>query len=174
VRERTTERRPSPERHNRPGWSDGADRKPMRRTADREVAHGRGEPLARQTQESQGRRRAEKIQRERPQPAVGFPLNEAAPAAEHRRPRSCLINGPAWPIQGGSGSREVTATTVRSCSEGYEPRERAWLKGHQGGRRGSKAPRRMVSVRAQHDPVRQTSGSGGSRRLGCAEGAKNL
>jgi len=38
------------------------------------------------------------------------------------------------------------------------PRERTWLKGHQGVRRGRKASRHVVSARTQRDPERQNPG----------------
>jgi hypothetical protein len=61
------------------------------------------------------------------------------------------------PIARGEATPRGVAISARSSSEG-SPRERAWLKGHQGVRRGSNAPRHMVSVRAQRDPGRQSPG----------------
>jgi len=60
--------------------------------------------------------------------------------------------------QEGMLSRKAQATSVRSSSEGLKSRERAWLKGHQGVRRGSKASKHMVSARTQRDPGRQSLG----------------
>jgi len=93
-------------------------------------AHGRGEPLERPTQESQGRRRAENIQRERPQPAVGNPLFEGRSGEpEHRLPRTVAVESVRHgQAKRGNASREASATAVWSSSAGYEPRERAWLK----------------------------------------------
>jgi hypothetical protein len=59
--------------------------------------------------------------------------------------------------QEGKRCREASAISARSSSEG-SPRERAWLKGHQGVRRGSNASRHMVSARTQRDPGRQSPG----------------
>jgi len=61
------------------------------------------------------------------------------------------------PIAGGDAASRGVAISVRSSSEG-SPRERAWLKGHQGARPGSKASRHMVSARTQRDPGRQSPG----------------
>jgi hypothetical protein len=61
------------------------------------------------------------------------------------------------PIAGGDAAPRGAAISVRSSSEG-SPRERAWLKGHQGVHRGRNASRHMVSARAQRDPGRQSPG----------------
>jgi hypothetical protein len=52
----------------------------------------------------------------------------------------------------------MATISVRSSFEGRSSCERTWLKGHQGARPGSKAPRHVVSVGAQRDPSRQSSG----------------
>jgi hypothetical protein len=69
----------------------------------------------------------------------------------------CLLRRSDSQSQEGKRRREVSAISVRSSSEG-SPRKRAWLKGHQGVRRGSNAPRHMVSAMAQRDPGRQSLG----------------
>jgi hypothetical protein len=54
----------------------------------------------------------------------------------------------------GKSHRENVTISVRSSFEGQSPRERTWLKRHQGVRRGSKASKHMVSARTQRDPGR--------------------
>jgi len=79
--------------------------------------------------------------------------------------------GEAYTVGNMSAERGKVANRKRGCHierawrsllgqalKGQSPRERTWLKGHQGARRGRKAPRHMVSVRAQRDPGRQSPG----------------
>ena len=62
-------------------------------------------------------------------------------------------DGVAIANSGDCGRREASRLWPGQALKG-EPRERTSLKGYEGGRRGSKAPRRMVSARAQLDPGR--------------------
>jgi len=131
-----------------------------RRGATRDLMrpeHRKGRAPGRRNPREPGSAKSGEHPARRSQPAEGQPLKRdrserpwlAAPATALNASdnRSGKVNRTR-----GGGRREACAISVRSSSEGREPRERAWLKRYQGGYRGSKAPRRMVSVRAQQDP----------------------
>jgi len=117
--------------------------------------YGRRKPQGGETQESQGVEERRISSATAPTdrgatPEVKPPRAQAQGTGYRvilRRHRSGMANR-----KRGSQRRKAPTISVRSSSEGCEPRERAWLKGHQGDDRGRKASRRMVSARTQRDP----------------------
>lgn len=93
------------------------------------------------------------------------------PPARRQRPASA--DAPRSPIAGGAVAPKGETTFARSSSEGRTPRARP-VERHRGDHAGRKASRHMVSARTQQDREPWMARGGGSARLGCAVGAKNL
>jgi len=155
-----------PQALQRPGLRSWDRRRGALRPAARaeRPRHGRGEPQGGENPREPGRMKSGEDPAHLPQPPEGQPLKRDRGRRKPNAPATVFKRtfGPAWPIARGAVSAERRRRPLSGQAlKGAGPRERAWLKGLPGRPVGRKAPRRMVSVRAQRDPGRQP-GIGGS------------